>query len=35
MPAEKLSVAADVFRSVTAHPGTADDESLWGDPVAD
>jgi hypothetical protein len=30
---EKLRFAADVFRSVTADPGAATDQSAWGDPI--
>jgi hypothetical protein len=31
--AEKLSAAADLFRSMTVYPGAAEDVSAWGPPV--
>jgi hypothetical protein len=32
--AERLSVAADVFRAITVYPDAATDYSAWGDPIA-
>ena len=31
--AERLSRAADVFRTITVYPGAATDASAWGDPI--
>lgn len=31
---EKLSFAADIFRTITVYPGAATDPSAWGDPIA-
>jgi hypothetical protein len=31
--AEKASLAADVFRTITIYPGAAASEAAWGDPI--
>jgi len=32
--AERLSLAADLFRTITVYPGAADREEAWGSPIA-
>ncbi len=31
--AEKASLAADIFRTITIYPRAADSETAWGDPI--
>jgi hypothetical protein len=31
---QRLSFAADIFRTITVYPGAATDPSVWGNPIA-
>jgi hypothetical protein len=31
---ERLSLAADIFRTITVYPDAADSHEAWGDPIA-
>lgn len=31
---ERLSLAADIFRTITVYPGAADHDAAWGNPIA-